>query len=337
MRMLKYFFIVLLIGIIVFYYASYKSSSKIIYNGETMGTYYAIKINSSSENNILHGKIKEVLKDINAQMSVFDANSEVSKINNAEAGVWVELSDDMAFLLKNAYDVYKKSGGAFDPTVGKLVDLWGFGTSKSEKTPSDKEIKEVLSYTGFDKLEFSNDFRKLRKKHSSTYLNLSALAKGYGVDKIAELLDAEGYSDYVVEIGGEVRAKGKRNDETDGWNIGVTNPQTGENAYVITMKDYTVATSGDYRNYYYMGAKRVSHTISPKTGYPAENLLASVSVFDKNCMIADAEATAIMSMGEKKALQYANDNDIAVIMFIRKTDGSLDVVVSKKAEKLINK
>lgn len=327
----------MLFVIIAFYYANYKPSSRIVYSGETMGTYYSVKINSTHENNMLHSKIKAELKLINAQMSVFDTNSEVSHINKEEAGVWIDLSDDMAFLLKSAYEIYKKSDGYFDPTVGKLVDLWGFGVSQQNKTPTDEEIKDVLVYTGFDKLEFSKDFKRVKKKHSNVYLNLSALAKGYGVDRVAELLEKEGYNNYVVEIGGEVRAKGKRDDETNGWNIGVVNPKTGENVYVITLKDFTVATSGDYRNFYYSGDKRFSHTISPKTGYPVENSLTSVSIFDKSCMVADAMATAFMAWGDKKALKYANDNDVAIVMFVKGPDDDLKVITSKKADKLIKR
>ena len=175
------------------------------------------------------------------------------------------------------------------------------------------------------------------KTNPETYTNLSALAKGYAVDRIAKLLSNMGYTDYVVEIGGEVKAAGNRVEDGEGWNIAVVEPntETNKNAYVVALKDYAVATSGDYRNFFYYNDKRYSHTISPKDGYPVEHNLASVTVFNSSCMHADALATAIMAMGEKKGLAFANNNNLAAVLFVREGDNQFKALISKKAEKLL--
>ena len=305
-------------------------------SGETMNTYYHIKIRSPKENNLLHNSIKKELQRINEEMSVFEGSSEISLINRDDSGEWIELSPEMAAVLKTAYNVYNKSNGYFDPTVGRLVDLWGFGTDKgNQKTPNEKAIKETLKNTGFDKLRFSNNFSRVKKTNPEIKINLSAIAKGYGVDRIAALLEENGYTDYVVEIGGEVKAKGDRSKENEGWNVAVVKPntQTNENAYVVPLKDYAVATSGDYRNFFYYNNKRYSHTISPKTGYPVEHSLASATVFHKNCTTADALATAIMAMGEKQGLKFANDNNLFVILFVREEGNKFKALLSNKAQK----
>lgn len=334
-KLLKYSFFVLLAVTIFFYYTFSRQPYQIM-TGETMNTYYRIKIRSPKENNLLHNSIKKELQRINEEMSVFDSNSELSLINKDDSGEWIELSEEMASIMKTAYNVYTKSNGYFDPTVGRLVDLWGFGTSKSsQRVPEDELIKNTLKNTGFDKLRFSNNFTRVKKTNSETKVNLSAIAKGYGVDRIAALLEANGYTDYIVEIGGEVKAKGDRSKETQGWNVAVVKPntQTNENAYVVPLKDYAVATSGDYRNFFYYNDKKYSHTISPKTGYPVEHNLASATVFAKDCTTADALATAIMAMGEKQGLKFANDNKLFVILFIREDGNNFKALLSNKAQK----
>lgn len=335
MRFLRWFSIFFIIGFIGWYFFSGANPYQTM-SGQTMGTYYNIKVRASRENNMLHKKIKQKLEDINKSMSVFDPDSEISKINDAPAGQWIELSAGMAGLMKDAAKIWRISGGSFDPTVGKLVDLWGFGTHIPKSTPSAEEIKNVLKYTGFDKLKFADNYTRLQKKYTETYINLSAIAKGYGTDQVAKLLEEEGYKDYIVEIGGEVVARGNRSDEEKGWKVGVVEPnETGGTAYVVSLKNSAVATSGDYRNYYYKDGKKYSHTISPKTGYPVEYNLTSATVFNDSCMEADAVATAVMSMGESKALKFANDNNLSVIMFVKDRNDNMKTLVSNRAKKII--
>lgn len=171
-------------------------------------------------------------------------------------------------------------------------------------------------------------------------LNLSAIAKGYAVDRIALLLKQEGYQNFVIDIGGEIYASGEKSDANKGWNIGIAVPKLDnapeQNAAVIRLRNMAVATSGDYRNYYYKDNKRYSHTISPQTGYPVEHNLASATVFDTTCMRADALATAFMAMGEKKGLVFADKNKIAVIFFVRNENNEIRMIASQKARELLD-
>ena len=264
-RLLKYLFFLAAAVTAVVYYIRTRQPYQIM-SGETMNTYYRIKIRTDKENNLLHNAIRDELQRINKEMSVFDSSSEISSINNDDSGEWIDLSPEMSEVLKDARKTYVESNGNFDPTVGKLVDLWGFGTTRSSKrVPSDEKIKEALKSTGFDKLRFNGNYTRVKKSIPDVKLNLSALAKGYAVDRVAALLDDNGYTDYIVEIGGEVKARGNRSEESKGWNVAVVEPNTQnyENAYVVGLKDFAVATSGDYRNFFYYNDKRYSHTISP--------------------------------------------------------------------------
>ncbi len=338
MRILKYFSVFLALAAVIWYLSGYKKTYQTI-NGQIFGTYYTIKIKSPKENNKLQKAIKEEFATINSEMSVFDINSEISEINRAPAGQWIALSPAMQKLLKNAYQIYQSSNGAFDPTTGRLVDLWGFGTTGGiQKIPDEEDIKETLATTGFNKIRFSNDYSRLRKQYAETTLNLSAIAKGYSVDRIAELMKSQGYTDFVIEVGGEVVASGKRADTANGWNIAIADPsgEDGKNLAVVTIKDYAVATSGDYNNFFYINDKKYSHTINPQTGYPVDNSLISATVFHKSCMTADGLATAIMSMGEKKADSFIRNNKLAVIMFVKDENGNISPIISAEAQKLIN-
>lgn len=334
MRLLKYILIFIAAAAGIFLLRQEHPSYQIV-SGQTMGTYYGVKVKNAPVAADLAAEIEKTLAEVNAEMSVFDPDSELSKINAAPAEQWLELSEPMRKVLKKAHEIYRQSNGAFDPTVGRLIDLWGFGVRKERKRPDDKEIRALLAVSGFDKIRFGQDYQKLKKDNGEVTLNLSAIAKGYGVDRVAEKLEELGIRDYVIEIGGEVRAAGRKSEDVDGWNVGIVKPEGryNENAYVVTVKNRAVATSGDYRNFYYDDGKKFSHTISPQTGRPVENNLASVTVFHHSCMTADALATALTAMGEKEALAFAEDNKLAVIFFIRGENG-VAVRLSAKAKEI---
>lgn len=342
MKFIKYTFILALIACVFYVAGQYASEPYIKLRGETMGTYYNIKILTSKDKTIIDQAIKKELAAINSQMSVFEDDSEISRLNQAKAGEWITLSPELSYVLKSADKVYKRSQGHFDPSVGPLVDLWGFGVNKVRQKPDDKLIAETLKTTGFDKLEFSQDYLKVKKLNDTVYINLSAIAKGYGVDRISEWLLQKGLTDFVVEIGGEVRAHGRRSADANGWFIGMVEP-VGDNqdmqkaAYIITLQDSSVATSGDYRNYFYIDNQRYSHTISPKTGRPVTNNIGSVTVFAKKCMNADAYATAIMSLGEDEGLKFAKQYNLPIIMFVRTDDGGLKTIITPEAEPYLEK
>ena len=231
MRLLKYILIFIIAAACIFRLWQERPSYETI-SGRTMGTYYGIKIKNSPAAADLAAEIEKTLTEVNAEMSVFDPDSELSKINAAPAGQWLELSEPMRKVMKKAHEIYRLSGGAFDPTVGRLIDLWGFGVKKGKKRPDDKEIRALLATSGFDKIRFDKDWQKLKKDNSEVTLNLSAIAKGYGVDRVAEKLEELGIRDYVVEIGGEVRAAGRKSEDVDGWNVGIVKP---EGHYIVFL------------------------------------------------------------------------------------------------------
>ena len=338
MRILKYIAIfVFLVFAIIFLRKETEQYQTI--SGKTMGTYYSIKIRTKTADSALPESVKKELEAINRQMSVFDQDSEISKINQTKAGEWIELSPEMSSVLKNAHYAYTLSNGSFDPTVGNLIDLWGFGPKKEKKVPSDEKIKQALQTSGFDKILFNEDFTKLKKLNSEVSINLSAIAKGHGVDRIAQLLKNKEYNNFVIEIGGEVVASGKKSDKNNGWNIGIIKPTDNytQNAFIVTLKDIAVATSGNYRNFYYENGKMYSHTISPSTGKPVENSLISVTVFDETCMKADALTTSIMAMDDENMLEFVDKNEIAAIFFFQNTDGSIKLITSENAKKYLGK
>jgi len=330
---------ILFIGIVlgtIFYYHQTRPQFQ-VFSGETMNTYYRILIRSSNENTLLHNEIKNELQMINNELSVFENSSDISLFNKNDNTGWIDVPDSLAVVLKEAYRVYLQTNGYFDPSVGKLVDIWGFGRNKNIRIPNDDEIKTTQKDVGLKQISFSNDFRRARKKNPNIQLNLSAIAKGYAVDRLSSLLEKYGYKNFIVEIGGEVRAKGNRSKTEQGWNVGVARPENNKvdvYEYVVKLKNMSAATSGDYRNYFYIDDKRYSHTIDPKTGYPTDHKLASVTVFDEDCMRADALATGIMSMGEKRGLEFANSQNLSVIMFVRK-DNDFQVISSNKAQKML--
>ena len=329
MRSVKYILIIALIIAFAFGIRSFVFPYQ-TFGGQIFGTYYIIKINSKTKVDNLEQKIKDCLADVDKRMSVFNDASEISKINQMPANKDIKLSSPMSYLMQTAHLVWQQSNGWFDPTVGKLVELWGFGTKYAYKEASPKQIKESLSYSNFGKLSFSKDFKSLSKKDSRTYINLSAIAKGYGVDQVAKLLEENGIKDYLIEIGGEVRVAGQS--KHGGWTIGITSPKNkDESVMQVVMTDYSVATSGNYHNYYYRDGKKYTHTISPKTGYPTENDIASVTVFHPQCILADAYATAILAMGEKEAKIFVKKQNLAVILQLQNEE----IYISPAAKQLI--
>lgn len=329
MRIFQYISIFLFMLAIVFVIHQNSPHYHII-KGEIYGTYYNIKINTDSKDKELKNEIKAKLQDIDHTMSVFNKDSEISALNELGINKSFKLSQDLAKVLKNSHKIWKQSNGWFDPTLGRLINLWGFGTAEA-KIPSDKEISEVLQSTGFNKLRFKENYTNIYKTNKNTYINLSAIAKGFAVDEIALLLDKKGYKNYIIDIGGEVKTKGYRSKKGDAWNVAINTPKenSNENIMVMSLSNIAVATSGNYRNYYKKGNKIYAHTISPKTGRPVDSDILSVSVFHDSCMYADAYATAINAMGLDKGLKFANKNNITAIII----DGNMQTIYTKSAQK----
>lgn len=335
MRFFKYFSMVALIIVGIIFWQNHHLGYQTL-SGKVFGTYYNIKVRTPNEIENFKPQIIQEFALVNNQMSIFAKDSEINKINQTSHNQWLEISPELYLVLNTSKEIYTQSSGAFDPSVGPLVNLWGFGVDGRQNIPSDQQIKDVLNHIGFNKLKFKEP-NLIKKTDDKVYIDLSAIAKGYAVDLIASRLKQMGYNDFLVDIGGEVYASGDRVNGGQGWNIGIAEPsETGhKNVMAIGLKDMAVATSGNYNNFYYINNKRFSHTISPQTGYPAEHNLLSATVFDKSCMKADAYATAIMSMGEKKGLAFANKYKLAVIFFVKDGNNKVKSIYSKVAKQLI--
>lgn len=286
--------------------------------GPTMGTAYRVTYADSVSRN-LQPAIEELLAQINGEVSTYIDSSTISRFNQSDWGIdlgyaveTAEQPSRNAHFLSNfqaAQDVFNASGGAFDPTVMPLVNYWGFGyTEKRAVTGGDSlAVDSLTQLVGFDLLRLEND--TLFKTKPGVQLDFSAIAKGYAVDALGELLEGNGINHYLVDIGGEIRARGV-NPKGLPWRIGINIPE--ENVALnaiqtaVPVRDQSIATSGNYRNFYEVDGVKYSHTISPFTGFPERNTLLSASVFSRECMVADAYATAFMVLGVEAAWELAN-------------------------------
>ena len=297
-----------------------------VFRGATMGTSYNIKIvvpkNDSTNTTKLHADIKFLLNYVNSVASTYLDDSELSRFNHDAANRWMAASPDLVGLVDVSMQISRLSGGAFDITVGPLVNLWGFGPEHNPvDVPSEKEIARRKKLVGYEYLQVRYDPPSLRKNIDSLYCDLSAIAKGWGVDKVAELLESQSFENYLVEIGGEIRAKGT-NVKGSAWRIGVSSPRgAGGIDKVINVTNIGVATSGDYRNYFEKDGVRYSHTIDPRSGAPIQHELASVTVIHPSCMMADAFATAIDVLGPEDGLKLARENNLALFMILKSKEG----------------
>jgi thiamine biosynthesis lipoprotein len=269
-----------------------------------MGTTYSTTTNKHIDKQLIENELTK----INNIFSNWIPNSEIEKINNLGANQEIKISDDLSFLLQKSYDIYHKTNGFFDVSIGNLIDIWGFGTRKIKNKPNANQINLALKNSGFDKLRFfNNDLVKLQ----DIELNFSAIAKGYAVDKIAELLQQQSITDFVVEIGGEVRVSGTKN-------IGIE--RMNKPPFKVVLDNEAIATSGDYRNYQIFNDKKFIHILNPKTGYPTNSNLISVSVIAKDCTTADAFATALLAMGKEKAEQLINKYQLKSVVIDNKNN-----------------
>jgi thiamine biosynthesis lipoprotein len=299
--------------------------------GRTMGTTYHIRVVTGFLQGVsgLKEKIENRLVEINAAMSTYQKDSEISRFNEInQVGGKFKISDDFYRVMKTAQKIYRLSDGAWDGTVNPLVDLWGFGRGGAKhKIPLEADISTLLSKVDFEKIEVLEP-GFLLKKHAAVTLDLSSIAKGYGVDQVADTLRKEGFQNYLVEIGGEVFASGYRQDGNP-WRIGINRPQADaafDEVYkVVNLRNKAFATSGDYRNFFRVDGIRYSHIIDPRSGFPVSNGVVSVTIIADTCTFADGLATAIMVMGREKGLELINRLDaVEGLIVVERTDGRLD-------------
>ncbi len=291
-----------------------------VFTGQTMGTVYTVKVIAPPVGDFSSVAMEQVIRDrleeVNALMSTYDPDSQLSRFNRHASDAPFPVDAPVAGVFAIALEVSRQSGGAFDITVGPLVNAWGFGPDPPASPPDDAAIEGLRARVGYQHLEMTEDGH-LRKHLPDLYCDLSAVAKGYAVDRVAEALDARGIAHYMIEVGGEVRARGE-NERGVPWRIGIERPDPDRRAVarVVALRDMALATSGDYRNFRVVDGVRQSHTIDPRTGRPVAHALASVSVFHPECAWADAYATAIMALGPDEGLAFARRHGIAALFFL---------------------
>ncbi len=295
-----------------------------------MGTTYTVVIPALRDARLradLSAEIEALLGRVNSAMSTYQSDSAISRFNRTTSVDWFEVPAIFAVVADQALEIATTSDGAFDPTVGPLVQRWGFGTQENSTPPSESEISQLLEQTGYQLLEVRIDPPALRKSDPQLQLDLSAIAKGFAVDEIARHVETFGFDQYLVEIGGELRVRGT-NRNADPWRIGIQQPgadgAVAERALSLTSGG--VATSGDYRNFIKFNNKRYSHIIDPRSGYPAEHALASVTVIADSAMNADAWATAFMVLGARQGVKVANQFNIAAYFLEPGAQGFTSVV-----------
>lgn len=294
------------------------------FSGYTMGTSYHVTVVADPSHipADLGEGIFAAVDAVDKAMTTYSNESELMALNRAAVGEPFALTAPLAEVLSIAQRIYRDSEGAFDPSVASLVNLWGFGPDKGrDEPPSPREIELLLSEVGFDALALDITAQTATRLRD-IQLDLSAVAKGYGADMVADYLRSQGYANFLVEVGGEMVLSGTRPDG-EPWRIAVETPDPSGRGIqkVIPVSDVAVATSGDYRNYFERDGRRFSHTIDPRTGYPISHNLASVTVLANTAAEADALATVFMVMGEEKALAFAEERSIPVFLLVKEDTG----------------
>lgn len=305
-------------------------------SGRTMGTTYSVSFYTTERGTSEQG-IKEdldtLLVNVNRSMSTYDQNSELSMFNRLASQQIMKISDELAFVIEASLNISAMTDGEYDVTVGPLVNLWGFGPENTQdKVPSDEAIANAKLNVGYQYLSLQDGY--LEKKRQ-IYVDLSSIAKGYGVDVLAEYLDSKKIQSYLVEVGGEIRVRGVKPDGTS-WRVAIEKPVSGFSVIeaILPLENAAMATSGDYRNYFEKEGVRYSHTISPITGKPITHNLASVTVIAETAMMADGLSTALSVLGFEKGFKLAQETDLAAY-FIKKTDSGFEAQYSDAFKKYL--
>ncbi len=301
-----------------------KPAEQVHLSGPTMGTSYNvkyIKADGQPQPDALQTEIDRLLEQVNDQMSTYRKHSELSKFNQYQGTEPFSVSPETAKVVTEAIRLNGLTQGALDVTVGPLVNLWGFGPeARPDVVPTDEELATRKANIGIEHLSVEGN--TLSKTLPHLYVDLSTIAKGWGVDVVADYLQSQGIANYMVEIGGEIRLKGL-NREQVAWRIAIEKPSVEERSIqdIIEPGEMAIATSGDYRNYFERDGIRYSHIIDPKTGKPIRHKVVSVTVLHPSSMTADGLSTGLMVLGEEKGMAIANQHNIPVFMIVKTQDG----------------
>ena len=293
------------------------------FRGETMGTNYTISYREEPGCELQQDDIDSLLRAINNKMSTYQADSELSLLNQKQSPGEYPISPELSFVLRAAELVWHQTNGAFDVTIGPLINLWGFGPSEVVSEPTISEQDHVKSRIGMVNLALGRD--SLVKKQQDIYVDLSAIAKGYAVDRLSDFLEGRGCSDHLVDIGGEARLQGN-NAFGEPWRIGIEKPHGGRDRVqrVLRLSDIGIATSGNYRNFRDSQSGRISHVMDPRSGMPSSSRVASATVLHKSTMMADAYATSLMVLGYEQGMLLAKEEKIAVYMILEEPSGRFE-------------
>lgn len=298
-----------------------RGAADLLLSGQTMGTTYtvvAVEPRGGLNKNDLKAAIDAALEDVDQKMSNWNPTSEISQINALKANTPFPMSSDMLALMQAAQTVHETSDKQFDLTLGPLIDLWGFGAQKpTGRVPVDSAVTTAMQSVGQSDV-LTLDGNTLSKSHDGTQMYLSAIGKGFGVDRLGDTVRSFGVTDFMVEIGGDIITSGKNAEEMP-WQIAIETPDARQRSFlkVLGVSDLGMATSGDYRNYFEHDGTRYSHILSATTGRPVTHATASVTVLTKNAMLADAWATALLVVGRERGMEIAERQNLAALFIDR--------------------
>jgi len=293
-------------------------------NGLAQGTSYAVTYYSGSES-VKKVRIDSIFSQLDNSLSIYNPNSIISRFNTSDSGLAID--EHCYNVVRKSLEIYKTTQGAFDITVYPLVRVWGFGNERVNAIPDAAEIQSLLPCVGSDKLHLSRE--RLNKDLPCVQIDVNGIAQGYSVDVVANFLEANGIENYLVEIGGEIRVKGKKYPENTAMSIGIEKPSENEFAttdiqQVIQVPNGAVTTSGSYRKFRQLGSRRISHIIDPKTGYSASTEIVSVTVIADDAITADGYDNALLLMGLERSMQFLKKHKNLQAYFIyQKPDGSI--------------
>lgn len=309
---------------------------KIVIKGTAQGTSYNITY-YAPDSPITKLQTDSLLKKIDSSLSIYKPYSLISQFNNSETGITID--DHFKNVVEKSIEVCRDTKGIFDITILPIVQAWGFGTKPIDSLPGKTTISDLRKCVGSRFISLRGN--QLVKSKPCVKIDVNGIAQGYTVDVLAALLEKKGINNYIVELGGEIRVKGKKMPGNERMKIGIEAPAENEYAvsgvqHIIETDSGAITTSGSYRKYYESQGKKITHIIDARTGYPAQNELISVTVFAKNAIIADAYDNALMAMGLKKALNFTEQrNDIAAHFIYRKENGTVADTASSRFYKLL--
>lgn len=299
------------------------------FSGGTMGTTFTVKVVDLPEKLgavEVQAQISAILKDVNDKMSLWVPDSELVRFNKSNSTEWQTVSEDLYKVTAAAQGISEMTAGQFDVTLEPLIKIWGFSTKdKTNEPPAETEIAQAMEKVGYQKVSLQAQPLAMKKAHPELTVNLSAIAKGFGIDQLADYLESQGVANYMVEIGGDLRVKGT-NAARQPWRIAIEKPDVTSRSVhrVIAVQGAGMATSGDYRNYFEKDGQRYTHIINPTTGRPVMHKLASVTVLSDSAMMADGLATALLVMGHEDGPALAEKHGIAAFFLIRDGEGFVE-------------